>query len=86
MGVQPDVACSFCSREKDSLRHMFWECRVVIKFWNELETFIKQNCWQSASNLVLNQNIILFGHAKNVKFDKTFDYILLSAKFFYIQN
>ncbi|XP_076453470.1 uncharacterized protein LOC143288729 [Babylonia areolata] len=36
MGVLNNDLCSFCNTMKDSIRHMFWQCTTIQRFWQEL--------------------------------------------------
>jgi len=33
IGMRPDVLCTFCRDEKESLIHLFWSCRETNLFW-----------------------------------------------------
>ncbi|WP_419598529.1 hypothetical protein, partial [Thiolapillus sp.] len=81
MGVEKDVTCSFCGKERDAIEHIFWRCEHVKRFWEQLQTVVNNAC---ANGLFvnLNESIVLFGHDCSFKSDDTFDLIILLAKFF----
>ena len=81
MGVEKDVTCSFCGKERDAIEHIFLRCEHVKRFWEQLQTVVNNAC---ANGLFvnLNESIILFGHDCSFKSDDTFDLIILLAKFF----
>jgi hypothetical protein len=73
--------CSFCNEEKDTILHYLWECVHVQHFWNELVSYMKDNCI-NCSRLKLNSILVLFGNDGKTHTDKGFNHILLAAKFF----
>ena len=73
--------CTFSCGEVETLEHLFWECNIVNLFWNGLVTTLKENCFNCA-RLQLNAEIVLFGCRDNFVSDKSFDFILLYAKFY----
>ena len=84
MGVENDVTCSFCGKERDAIEHIFWEMRTCKRFLEQLQTVVNDTC---ANGLFVNQigSIFLFGHGSNSKSDDTFDLIILLAKKFHLQ-
>ena len=80
IGVEKDVTCSFCGKERGAIEHIFWRCEHVKRFWEQLQTIVNNAC---ANGLFvnLNENIVLFGHDCTFKSDDTFDLIILLAKF-----
>ena len=43
MGIENDINCSFCRRERDSINHIFWRCVYVKSFWEQFQTTLKTN-------------------------------------------
>ena len=81
MGKSPTENCSFCKIEKESIRHLFWDCDITNYFWRELQRRINQKCGH-ASNLKLTQLFVLFGVETNINSDGVLDFIVLHAKSF----
>ena len=69
--------CTFCTRETESLKHLFWECGCIQTFWTDFKNFL------IAKNIILpcclNDKTIMFGC---IKPDRVFNLILLKAKYF----
>ena len=40
IGLHDTPTCSRCKISIETIRHKFWECRLVKEFWNSIETFI----------------------------------------------
>ena len=82
MGVEKDVTCSFCGKERDAVQHIFWRCEHVKRFWEQLQT-VAYNACGNGLLVNLNETIVLFGHDSNFRSDDTlFVLIILLAKFF----
>ena len=79
MGVKDCYNCSFCGAEKDSIVHLFWRCPCVNNFWNLLQNLLKEKC-ETAKNVRLTENIVLFGWDKDFVSDVILDLIILLAK------
>ena len=79
MGVKECHDCRFCESEKDSIVHLFWRCPWINNFWKKLENLLKEKC-ETAKNVRLTENIVLFGSDANFVSDVTFDLIILLAK------
>ena len=84
MGVEKDVTCSFCGKERDAVEHIFCRCEHVKRFWEQLQT-VAYNACGNGLPVNLNETIVLFGHDCSFKFDDTFDLIILLANFFFLQ-
>ena len=81
MGVAADTQCKFCSDEKDSIEDIFWRCVCVRRFWNSLDMILKDKC-QTAVNVKMTENLVLFGVDTGMKTDSVFDLMILEAKQF----
>ena len=84
MGVEKDVTCSFCGKERDAIVHIFWRCEHVKRFWEQLQTVVNNAC-ENGLFVNLNESIVLLGHDCSFKSDDTFDLIILLAIFFHLQ-
>ena len=75
MGIKRENTCSFCEREKETIKHLLWECEYVHDFWETVILLLVDNC--GLENVTLNVCDILFG---NPKFDEILNKIILWAK------
>ena len=75
MGVTINNRCSFCLTAKDTIKHIFWECRHSQQFWTRFLVLLKENVLLS-----LSECLILFGIDDSVKTKTLFDFLLLLAK------
>ena len=79
MKITNDESCTFCKQQAECLEHGLWACDVVQHFWLTFEQFVNEKCVNMA-NMKLNQEIIVFGNAKDFKYDAVFDFVILFAK------
>ena len=75
MKIKSDNKCSFCNEEKETIKHLFWDCEYVQYFWETLVLLLEDNC--NFENLILNTSDILFG---NSKFDEILNKTILWGK------
>ena len=73
-------ACTFCSREEETISHLFWECQHTHKFWTDVNKWLNDNC-VTCAGMVLTKTLIIFGVESNFKTDCVFDLLILMAKF-----
>ena len=78
MGIINCEQCTFCD-EKDSVEHFLWHCYFTRRFWRLLENLISA-CCETACNIKITKNIVLFGIDSTAITDKIFDLIILLAK------
>ena len=78
MGIINCEQCTFCD-EKDSIEHFLWQCYFTRCFWRLLENLISTNC-ETACNIKITENLVLFGIDSTAITDKIFDLIILLAK------
>lgn len=50
--------CTFCNRDVETILHLFWECRIVNTFWQDLIAYINNN---TNLNLQCIATEIIFG-------------------------
>ena len=79
MGVTNNNKCSFYLTAKDTIQHIFWECKQSQQFWTRFLVLPKEKC-TSCYRLRLSECLILFGIDDNIKTENVFDFILLLAK------
>lgn len=75
MGMKQNDKCSFCGEEKETIKHLFWDCEYVEYFWSTLLLLLVDNC--GFVNIVLTDVDVLLG---NPKFDGIFNKIILWGK------
>ncbi|PJE77967.1 hypothetical protein CI610_03106 [invertebrate metagenome] len=49
--------CSFCKANIESIIHLFWECTLVTKFWQEFTTWVENKTGKTLS--LINSDVIL---------------------------
>ena len=55
--------CDFCHMDVETIRHLFWECRMVQSFWNEIKNMmINRNI-----DINLNFQTVSFGNSRKKK-------------------
>ena len=73
--------CLLCINQEETLIHLFWECNVVKKFWQDLENILRNKCTNSA-RFSFSLELIIFGTSPLIKTDKVIEFIILFAKFY----
>ena len=73
--------CLFCLNNEETLIHLFWECNVVKKFWQDLENMLRNKCINSA-RFSFSLELVIFGTSSFIKTDKVIEFIILFAKFY----
>ena len=79
--IGQDSNCSFCGAHSETIKHLFWQCRLVQHFWNDLSSSINKKC-SHAHNFKFNEKLVLFGKCDMIRTDNTCDLIILLAKSF----
>ena len=74
MKVVPNNSCSFCNNERESIKHLFWDCQHSQTFWKELENYISKNC-ENSKITKFDEKLVILGTNKNCKNDYVFEYI-----------
>lgn len=77
MKLKSDDKCTFCKLEKETIRHIFWDCESVAYFWEGLQFLLRENCDLKTIRFVITD--IIFG---NPNFEKLLNEILLLGKRF----
>ena len=76
LDIASDNLCTFCREEPETLIHLFWDCKIVDAFWNDV---FERFC----INVPSNNFHKLFGfHAQYVN-NPLVNLMFLSARFFY---
>ena len=78
MGIINCEQCTCCD-EKDSVEHFLWQCYFTRRFWRLLEILISRSC-ETACNIKITENLVLFGIDSTAITDKKIDLIILLAK------
>ena len=77
-GIVNSEQCTFCD-EKDSTEHFLWQCYFTRRVWRILDNLISTSC-ETACNIKIIENLVLFGVDSTVITDNIFDLIILLAK------
>ena len=68
-GIKCDNLCSLCSKEREDILHLFYNCPETTKFWLETVNFIKmystKSCKLSAKNVIFNCIVPEHGNIAN---------------------
>ena len=73
--------CEFCHSHSETIQHLFWNCREVQKFWNELSKLLSTKCTHAYS-FSFNEHLVIFGFSENICTDAICDLIILMGKHF----
>ena len=80
MGLVGDKNCNLCKDKRDSIQHIFWECKITQSFLTDLIKMIKTKC--KSIHLLLSESLTILGIDSNIKIDSVTYLILLLAKQF----
>ena len=69
-GIVESDRCTFCELERETLKHLLFECKYVQSLWTQLVEFLQQNyCNQilnlSISTVIFNKMVDIKGHVVN---------------------
>ena len=79
--IKESPMCTFCHVEEESILHLFWECPVVLTFWEKIERLLQEKC-HICARLKISEQLVIFGSEKNIHTDKILDFIIMLGKFF----
>ena len=79
IGILNSDLCSFCSQTRDSIRHMFWQCPLILQFWTNFTNTMNTNC-QNMVNFNISESLAILGCDNNVEIDTVVYFIILLAK------
>ena len=79
IGVLDNNMCSFCNTNKDTIRHMFWQCACIQQFRKALTDTINAKC-SHAVNFNMTEPLAITGYDINVQSDAIMYFIIMSAK------
>lgn len=56
---KPNISaqCSYCGIAEETIKHLFWECNIVQRFWDQVSTIIQRNTGKN----IMSQKNIIFG-------------------------
>lgn len=77
--IKQDNLCSFCKKFPEKIEHLFWQCNIVMKFWEMIERWIYEK-----NNYLLNvdkQRAIL-GIMNVNEYNKPINYILILTRYY----
>jgi hypothetical protein len=79
MGVANNENCVYCLGTRDSIDHIFWDCPIAQRFWEQFTNLTREKC-QNAHNMRLTKVLTLLGVDRNIRMDRTMYFILTFAK------
>ena len=82
MGIINCEQCTLCDDEKDSIEHFLWRCYFIRCLWQVLENIIRE-CCETACDVKIKENIVLFGLDSTDTIDIIFDLVILLARQIY---
>ena len=74
IGISDSDLCTFCSTEKETLLHLFWECPFTRHFVREFERQVLNN------EVILNMNEFIFGIPDG--YFRSVNFVILYAKYY----
>ena len=77
-----DSNCTFCGAYSETIIHLFWKCKFVQLFWNDISYMINKKCVH-AHNFKFTENLVIFGNCSVISTDKICYLIILIAKFLF---
>ena len=77
--IKDSPMCTFGCNIEETLSHLFYNCPKIGLFWNQILVWIKANC-TNCDFLSFSEQLILFGHKKNVITDKVIDLLIVVGK------
>ena len=77
MRLKQNDKCTYCNIDKETIKHLLWDCEHVQYFWDMLKTLFRDNC--GFENITFNAVDVILG---NSKFEGTLNKIVLWGKTF----
>ena len=77
--IKDSPNCTFGCNEEETIVHLFYTCRKVHQFWNEVLNWVKNNC-TNCDSLSLSEQITILGTKQNVITDKVIDLLIITGK------
>jgi hypothetical protein len=76
--------CDFCSMSTETVKHLFWECQYVQRFWMDLTSFLQTK----NIHVRIDYKLITFGITKDIDNYNTsvLNFIILLSKYFISKN
>ena len=79
--IGQDSNCPFCGAQSETIKHLFWQCRLVKHFWNDLSSLINKKC-SHAHYFEFTEHLVLFGKSNDIFTGKICNLIILLAKLY----
>lgn len=73
--------CTFCAEKEEDICHLFYDCKIVRKFWQQLEQEISTKCRINQS-VKFPKELIIFAFSPLFHSCRVLDIILLMAKMY----
>ena len=77
--IVSSAKCTFCDDAEETIEHLFWDCSVTQKFWQDFMNWLNNN-FDNCVNLNLSKRLIILGCSPKVFTDPVVDLFLLVAK------
>ena len=52
--IKQSNVCTFCESKPETIEHLFWECTIVKKFWNEVRHHFNMQMHLNVKNILFN--------------------------------
>ena len=77
--IKTENSCTFCTVVPEKLEHLFWQCPIVMNFWDEVEQWVYVKC-----NYLINIDKVkaIFGILNSNEWFRPLNYILILTRFF----
>jgi hypothetical protein len=82
MHVKPNDRCNFCKEEKDSLLHIYWECKSLEFFWTNVNDLLEILLKEDFTDLSLDKETIILGYCGKESWGNLTNFLILFAKYF----
>lgn len=83
ISIKNDNLCSFCHIYPETLVHLFWNCRIVFDFWDQIEKSVNKKSNEIISIVMFSA---IFGITFNRKFNKPLICIIILTKYYIHKN
>ena len=77
--VNDSDRCTFCKTERETIRHLLWDCTYTETLWRRILDWITNNTSHLRAFNITGQ-LVIFGVEDNVVTDRVLDLIMLMAK------
>lgn len=79
MKIKTDNLCSLCGLAPEKIEHLFWQCPVVMEFWDSIDHWLLETINYS---LNINKQKALFGILHNFTLNSPINYVLILTRYY----